>query len=439
MRQCGVIRVDTIDEMFDVAACLDLQPLPPGRRVAIVTNAGGPGILAADACAPAGLEVAEFSETTRGRLRERLPSHASVGNPVDLVASAGPVAFSHAVEVVLTAPEVDALLVIETPVDRSMMREIRSAVAEGVAAARQAGEGGKPVVTCTMSTSAEPLAAGTDRVPSYSFPENAIRALGRAATYAEWRRRPPALLWTFDDVHVEAARALCRQVVEARGDTWLTTEELYRLLAAFALPVVPGAVARSEEEADAVAALVGYPVALKLSSPDVLHKTEAGAVRLNLGSTHDLQDAFGDIARRFPAVREPASPSALVVQPMIAGLELLVGLADDPVFGPTVAFGLGGVDTEVLRDVTFGIAPLTDRDVDDLIHGIRSFPLLMGHRGRPPADLGALRELLLKVSLIGQYVPEVKELDLNPVMARPEGQGCRIVDARARVGRAQAG
>jgi acyl-CoA synthetase (NDP forming) len=248
----------------------------------------------------------------------------------------------------------------------------------------------------------------------------------------------PALFWTFDDVHVDAARALCRSILDGRGDSWLTAEELDRLLAAFALPVVAGTVARSEAEAGAVAAIVGYPVALKLSSPDVLHKTEAGGVRLNLDSQAEVEAAFGDIARRYPAVREPGSPSTVVVQPMITGVELLVGLADDPMFGPLVGFGLGGIDTEVLRDVAFRIAPLTDRDADDLLHGIRSFPLLQGHRGRQPADLDALRELLLKVSLIGQHIPEIKELDLNPVIARPAGLGCRIVDARARVGRDQA-
>ena len=437
MRQCGVIRVDTIDEMFDVAACLDLQPLPAGRRVAIVTNAGGPGILAADACEGAGLEVAELSDVTRARLGTRLPAHASLRNPVDLVASAGPDAFRDAVEGVLSAPEVDALIVIQTPVDRSRTHDIWSAVGQGIMAVRQMNAAEKPVLACTMSAAAEPLLVGTETIPSFSFPENAVRALGRSAGYAAWRRQPPALFWTFDDVRVDAARGLCRSVLDSRGDAWLTAEELDRLLAAFALPVVAGTVARSEEEAASVAAIVGYPVALKLSSPDVLHKTEAGGVRLNLDGPREVQAAFGDIARRYPAVREPGSTSTVVVQPMISGVELLVGLADDPMFGPLVGFGLGGIDTEVLRDVAFRIAPLTDRDADDLLHAIRSFPLLQGHRGRPPADVNALREVLLKVSLIGQHIPEIKELDLNPVMALPAGQGCRIVDARARVGRDQ--
>jgi acetyl coenzyme A synthetase (ADP forming)-like protein len=432
MRQCGVIRVDTIDEMFDVAACLDLQPLPAGSRTAILTNAGGPGILAADACETAGLEVAELSEETRARLAARLPAHASLRNPVDLIASAGPDLFRHAVETVLAAPEVQALVVIQTPVDRSRTGAIWSAVGEGIAAARQTAAG-KPVLACTMTAAAEPLVVGTETIPAYSFPENAIRALGRSAAYAAWRRQPPALFWTFDDVHVETARSLCRSVLQSRGDSWLTPEELDRLLAAFAIPVVSGTVARSEEEAIAVAGIAGYPVALKLSAPDVLHKTEAGGVRLNLDGPGDVEAAFADIARRFPSVRQPGSASAVLVQPMVTGTELLVGLTDDPTFGPLVAFGLGGIDTEVLRDVAFRVAPLTDRDADDLLHGIRSLPLLQGHRGRPPADVDALRHLLLRVSLIGQHVPEIRELDLNPVIALPAGQGCRVVDARARV------
>jgi acyl-CoA synthetase (NDP forming) len=270
----------------------------------------------------------------------------------------------------------------------------------------------------------------------YAFPENAVRALGRVAAYARWRTEPPGMFWGFDTVHPDEARAVCRDIVAARGDTWLTADEIARVLGAFGLPMAPTTLTRSADEAAAVAAIMGFPVVLKVNAPDVLHKTEVGGVHVNLADERAVRAAFLDLARRFPSLAGPDSASAVLVQPMLKGIEMLIGLTEDPEFGPLVGFGLGGTETELFRDVAFRIAPLTDRDADDLIHGVRSFRLLTGYRGRPPADVAALRETLLRVSLIGQHVPEVLELDLNPVIALPEGHGCRVVDARVRVGAA---
>ena len=436
-RQSGVIRADTIDEMFDIAMCLDLQPLPAGRRLALITNAGGPAILAADACEPAELTVTEFSAQTRAQLAGFLPTHSSVGNPVDLIASAGPDEYRRAIEVALAAEETDALLVIYTPIDRTLARPILTAIADGVGAARRAGITNKPVLVCTMAVSSQawPLGAGPEGIPAFVFPENAVRALGKVAAYARWRSEPPGLPWGFDDVHVDEARALCRQIVAVRGETWLTPEELQRVLNAFGLPIVPSPMARSEDEAAAVAAIVGLPVVLKVSSPEILHKTEAGAVLVNLTTESAVRAAFRQLAARVPDALRPGSESAIVVQPMIAsGVETLIGVTADPLFGPLVAFGLGGVQVEVLRDVAFRIAPLTDKDADGLLHGVRGFTLLQGYRGKPAADIDALRDVLLRVSVMSASVPEIQELDLNPVMALPAGHGCRIVDARIKVG-----
>ncbi|MGE3511106.1 MAG: GNAT family N-acetyltransferase [Vicinamibacterales bacterium] len=435
--QSGVIRAETIDEMFDVAACLDLQPLPKGARVGILTNAGGPGILAADACEAAGLLVAELSESTRAALRTHLLSQASVANPVDLVASATADQFRHATSVLMTAPEIDALVVVHTPIDPSRRSVMLNGIKTGIAAGRAAGAVDKPVLACLMTGSGQPtpLDTGTELVPTYAFPENAVRALAKASAYARWRREPAGLFWSFDEIHAGEARALCREIVAARGDTWLTDEELGRVLNAFGLPMAAGAIARSEDEAAAIAAIFGFPVVLKLAAPQILHKTEANVVRLNLTTERAVRAAFTDIARTVAASRKPAPVGNLgvLIQPMFTGVETLVGLKEDPNFGPLVAFGLGGVSVEVLRDVAFRIAPLTDRDADALLHGIRGFQLLQGYRGRPASDVEALREVLLRVSLIGQHVPEIVELDLNPVIALPDGHGCRIVDARARV------
>jgi len=382
-RQAGVIRADTINEMFDVAACLDAQPLPSGHRVAIVTNAGGPGILAVDACEAAGLTVAEFSDATRRRLAEVLPAAASLGNPVDMVAAAGPDEYRRCIEVVLSADDIDALIVIHTPVDSNRSATILTAISEGIAAGRRAGATNRTVLACLMAEAGRtmPLKAGFERVPAYGFPENAARALGKVADYATWRARTPGLFWSFSDIHPDDARAMCREVVERRGEDWLTDEELRRVMSAFGLPIVPAVLARN---------------------------------------ANDVADG-------------------VIVEPVTAdGTEAIVGLLDDPLFGPLVGVGLGGVNVEALSDVRFRIAPLTDHDAAELLHEMRGFALLDGYRGRPRADVEALTEVVLRVSRIAEEIPEIVELDVNPVIVLDAGRGCRIVHARAKVRRRSA-
>jgi acetyl coenzyme A synthetase (ADP forming)-like protein len=451
--QTGVVRADTIDEMFDIAACLDSQPLPAGRRVAIVTNAGGPGILAVDACEAAGLTVAPSSEAMRRRLSAFLPPEASVGNPVDIVASAGPDAYRRAIETTLAEDEVDALIIIYTPVDPRSAESTMQAIRNGIAAARRAGATRKPVLACLMAGSGrpQPIEVGSEqgqpgvslpsgpspapeRIPTYAFPENAARALAKAASYAEWRRQAPALLWTFEDIRIEDARAVCRHALEARGTGWLTADEVRAVLGAFALPQAAGMLAQSAEEAAALARVLGFPVAAKLAARAVPHKTDVGGVRLNLTSDTAVRRAYADIMLRGRSVAPDNEIDGVLIQAMIAGgVETMIGVTDDPLFGPVVAFGLGGIYVEILGDVRFRVAPLTDRDADELLHGIRGLPLLQGYRGHPPADLDGLRELLLRISRLAVEVPEIAELDLNPVMAMPPGHGCRIVDARIMV------
>lgn len=452
-QQSGVIRAETIDEMFDIATCLDTQPLPAGARVAIVTNAGGPGILAADACVAAGLDVIEFGDDTRRRLGAFLPAEAGIANPVDLVASAGPNEFRQAIEVAMTAKESDAVIVIFTPVDRRRSAAILESIRDGVAAGRRAGAIGKPVLACVMAESNElgplmvswsPAASATagapapveERIPTYAFPENAARALGKIAIYANWRAQPPALYWSFDDIRPNEARDVCRAILSHRGDDWLTPEETRRVLHDYGLPLVPTILAKSADEAAAMASVLGYPVVAKLQSQKLLHKSEFGAVQVGLMSDRAVRSAFKDLTT-LAAAHGPINPAqgeGVVIQPMIAGgVETMIGITDDPVFGPLVAFGLGGIHVEVLGDVRFRVAPLTDRDADELLHGIRGFKLLTGFRGHPPADVEALRELLLRVARLAEDVPEIAELDLNPVIALPPGNGCRIVDARIRV------
>jgi acetate---CoA ligase (ADP-forming) len=441
-QQTGVIRADTIDEMFDIAACLDLQPLPAGRRVGIVTNAGGPGILAVDACVAAGLDVIGFRDATRARLAAFLPAAASMSNPVDMVASAGPDEYRRTIEVALTSEETDALIVIFTPVERRHAAATITAIGEGIAAGRRAGATAKPVLACMMAESGAliplDLAPLPERVPVYAFPENAARALGKIAAYADWRSQPPALFWSFDDIRASDARDLCHGVLASRGDDWLTAEETRRVLNDFGLPLVPTVVAQSAEEAAALAAIFGFPVVAKLATRRLLHKSDIGGVRVGLSSESAVRSAFKDLTALAAAHGgiHHEDGEGIVIQPLIAGgVETMIGITDDPVFGALVAFGLGGVHVEVLGDVRFRIAPLTDRDAHDLLHGIRGFKLLQGFRGHAASDLDALRELLLRISRLAEEVPEVSELDLNPVIALAPGHGCRIVDARIRVAR----
>ncbi|MGH9141152.1 MAG: GNAT family N-acetyltransferase [Vicinamibacterales bacterium] len=434
--QSGVIRADTIDDMFDVAACLDSQPLPAGRRVAVVTNAGGPGILAVDACENCGLTVPAFSPATRARLATFLPAAASTGNPVDMVASAGPEEYRQAIEVALADAETDALLVIFAPVDVRQSEATLAAIRQGIANARRSAAKPKPILACVMAEAGrpQPLEVGDERVPAYAFPENAVRALAKVAAYAEWRTQPPGLLWGFDDVYPEDARHICRGAAEARGEDWLTDEEMRRVLNAFRLPVVASAVAYTAEEAAASAAMLGFPVVAKIRSHAVQHKTEIGGVLVNLQTADAVKQAFDSIMTRAKTAGVAGNVDGVLIQPMLtSGVETMMGIAADGLFGPLIGFGLGGIFVELMGDLRFRIAPLTDRDADELLHEIRGFPMLKGYRGRPPADLDALRDVLLRVSRLADEVPEIIELDLNPIIALPEGHGCRIVDARIKV------
>jgi acetyl coenzyme A synthetase (ADP forming)-like protein len=432
-RQTGVIRADTIDEMFDIAVCLDLQPLPAGNRVAIVTNAGGPGILAADACGVAGLTVATLGDDTRAKLASILATASSHQNPVDMVASAGPDEFRATIEAVMADGNVDAVVAIYTPVETLRSAEILASIGEAVRAGRDAGYRDKPVLLCTMAGKrrAAPLPASHERLPAYMFPENAVRALGKIAGYAAWRAKPEGQLWEHEDVHLDEARRLCREALASRGPGWLTTAETWRLLRAFNVPLAAGGIASSAEEAVALAQTYGFPVAAKIAGDTGQHKTDVGGVRLNLTTPADVRAAYADLAARL--VTDAASDGGVVIQPMVTGIETIVGVVQDPVFGSVVGFGLGGVDVELLGDMRFRVAPLTDRDIDELIADTRAARMLHGYRGRGPGDVHALKDVIARISRMAETLRQIEHLDLNPVVVLESGQGCRVVDARIRL------
>ena len=313
-------------------------------------------------------------------------------------------------------------MAIYTTIDSARTDEMLSGITEGVVEGRRRGFAGKPVVVCTMaSANTAPLHAGTEILPVYEFPEQAARALAKAAAYAEWRSAPSGAFVSFTDMRVREARNLCRDIARTRGESWLTTQELHQLLHAADLQLAPAVLAHSADEAAALARVFGYPVVAKLASPKAVHKTEVGGVRLHLANEHAVRTAYAELCATASNTLG-GSLEGILIQPMVTnGTETLIGLSQDPMFGPLVAFGLGGTQVELFRDVGFRIAPLTERDADEMIHGVRGFPLLQGYRNKPPADLRALRDVLLKVSYLGAQIPELAELEFNPVMALPAG------------------
>ena len=279
-----------------------------------------------------------------------------------------------------------------------------------------------------------PLVSAAEKVPSFPFPEAAARVLSKAAAYAEWRSQPLGILLDFDDMNLAAARAICRQAVVERGEGWLSTEESRQLLLAVGLPVSPGGVAETAEEAVELARRLGFPVAVKLASHRVVHKTEVGGIHLDRADEQAVCRAYEEIRERLAKYGDLDAMEGVLVQPMVSGgVEVMIGATEDPLFGPLIAFGLGGIYVEILGDVCFRVAPLTDHDAGEMVRAIRGYRLLEGYRGHPAADVAAIEEVLLRISRLVEEVPEIRELDLNPIFALAPGEGIRIVDARIRV------
>ena len=435
-RQAGVTRVETLDEMLALAAGLAAQPLPSGRRVGIVTNAGGPAILCTDACEAEGLAVPKLSDQIKTKLAAFLPLTAALNNPVDLIASATPDQYAKAIETLLAAKEIDALIILYMSVTVSDTGGIAEGIQTGIANGRKTAAGTKPVLIGWMAEGdmdrTFPLPAET--IPAYSLPERPAFVLGKAAAYAEWRQRLPGMVPDIEDIEISVARTICATALSQRGAGWLTTAETRSVLTAMRLPVESGGVARTADEAVFVARQTGYPVAVKLASHQILHKTEMGGVQLNLMDEETVREAFESIRRRMDQHNQAAAMEGVLVQKMVTGgVEVMVGMTNDPLFGPLIAFGLGGIHVEVLGDVRFRITPLTDRDAAEMVREIKGYRLLEGYRGHPAADVEAIEDVLLRLSRLVEEIPEISELDLNPIFALAPGKGCRIVDARMRV------
>ncbi|HEX9415671.1 MAG TPA: GNAT family N-acetyltransferase [Gaiellaceae bacterium] len=416
--EAGVIRARTLAELIDAAVLLSSQPLPKGRRVAIVTNAGGLGILCADACEGAGLELPALERRTELALAGVLPREASVANPVDMLGSATASTYEQVVPHLLADNRVDALIVVFVPPVMAGADEVAEAVERAIEAA---GAEGKPVLAVMISEGGIPgvLLEEPRRVAAFSDPDAAAQALGLAARRAEWLRRPAGTVPEIDGIDRAQAEQLVAEELASSTDVWLRPAQTRRLLDAYGIPLVDERVATSPEDAAAAAEELGFPVAVKTAVPGA-HKTETGGVVLGLSGPEEVVRAATGIG------------GPVIVQRMVSGgVELLAGLTQDPVFGPLVAFGPGGTFAELIGEAEFRIAPLTDMDASELVTRGKGGKLVAGYRGSPPADQASLTDLLQRLSRLGEDLPEVAELDLNPVIASPDG--CVAVDARVRL------
>jgi acetate---CoA ligase (ADP-forming) len=419
-RQCGVIRTNTLEELFDMATLLSHQPLPRGNRVAILTNAGGPGIMAADACEANGLELPTLDDATMKTLRSFLPAAASVANPVDMIASADAPQYGKAMRALLDDPNVDSVLVLFVPLHPGSPKQVAEAIRAAVPE-----ECEKPVLATFLS--AQGMPAELAGIPSYRFPEGAANALGRALRYARWRERPAGKVAAFNDFNRDAARSIVESALE-RGGGWLPAQEAGALLEAARIPVARADVAVSLDEALDAAHSIGYPVALKAIGPEIIHKTEVGGVQLNIKDDAALERVYADLASRLGE-----KMTAVLIQQMIPrGVETLIGATLDETFGHVIAYGTGGTMVELMQDVALRLQPLTERDVDEMFAEVRGTALLRGWRGSPSADESAVRDILLRLSALLELCPEIEEVDFNPTLVQQHG--AVVVDARIRVG-----
>jgi acetyl coenzyme A synthetase (ADP forming)-like protein len=418
-KQSGVIRTARLEEMFDVAALLAHQPIPRGPRVAVLTNAGGPGILAADACEANGLQLPPLSDDTQRELRSWLPAAASVSNPVDMLASAPPDHYRRALASILRDESIDSVITIFIP---PLITE-PDAVAAAIRAAVE-GIAGKPVLGVFMRAQGAPAALAP--IPSYAFPESAALALARVSAYGQWRARPILAAPALDRFNEEGIRRIVGGIL-SRGGGWALPDEAQALLAAAGVDAAASRTATSAEEAAMAGTALGFPIALKALGPTLLHKTERRAVVLNIADQAALRTAYADFENRFGG-----DMSAVLVQQMVPhGVEMIVGALQDPLFGPLIACGTGGILVDVVADTAFRLHPLGAADAAEMVDELRGARLLRGYRGAPAADEHALRDVILRVSELVRVAPEIQELDLNPVIVLPAG--ARVADVRLRV------
>lgn len=424
-RRAGVIRAENFESLFDSAMAFSMQPIPPGNRVAIITNAGGPGIMAADAAENSGLRIEPLPDNLAAELKAKLPPAASVGNPIDVLGDADPERYGLALEIAQASDSVDAIVVILTP------QAMTDAVGTARAIAKHIKDG-KPVLATFMGGH-DVLDARKElcrlSIPDYPSPDRAVAALKAMCDYSAWRRRAPRVVTRFPVNRRRVERVIARH--ERSGRPEVGEVEAKEILAAYDFFVLPGRLAATADEAVSIAEHIGYPVAMKISSPDILHKSDIGGVKLSLSNAQQVRDAFDLMMMRISKRAPDAQIDGAYVEQMAAkGREIIIGMTRDPQFGPMLMFGLGGIFVEVMKDVTFHLAPITADEAMQMLLGTRSYALLKGARGQAAVDLTSIASGLQRISQLVTDFPQIAELDINPFMVGPVGTPPVVADAR---------
>ncbi len=424
--QAGVIRADSLEDLFDFALGFGYVTLLKGDRIAIVTNAGGPGILATDALERSGLKLARFDPERIRALEQFLPDAASAANPVDVLGDARADRYKFALEQVVSDPHVDGVLVILTPQAMTEIVETAEAVAE------IASRVDIPLLACFMGEArvkAGVEVLGAHNIPNFAFPERAALVFQAMIKYRDYQLKPLPVFET-----IEADRLTVRETIDrvlGEGRVSIGDAEARSIITAYGMDIPPSEIAETPDRAVEIASEMGYPVVLKIASPDILHKTDVGGVKVGLGNPTDVRDAFELMTYRAQRYLPEARLWGCLVQKMVPpGLEILIGMNRDPQFGPLVTFGLGGIYVEILKDVAFRVAPYAREEVDEMLSEIRTSALLDGVRGEPPVDREAIIDALMRVGQMVIDFPEIAELDINPFVVYPEGQGGIAIDMR---------
>ncbi len=424
--QCGVHRATSIEELFDYAVAFANQPLPKGNRIAILSNAGGPAILATDACVSLGLEMAQFLPKTTKFLRENLPEEASVKNPVDILGDGGPDRYKMALEAILKDNNVDAVITVFVPPLITNPLDIAKAITE------VSTKYTKPVLGCFMGR--EEIIAGLEEleehnVPAYLFPESAAKAMAGMYSYYQWRIKEFGKMKKFK-VDTETVSKLLVKVRTAGRDR-LTGFEVERVLTSYGFTYPKSGLVKTEAEAVNLANKIGYPIVLKISSSKILHKSDVGGVLVDIRNQRELKAGYKSIISSLKKHKCEKDIDGIQVQELIrGGKETILGVTTDPQFGPLIMFGLGGIYVEVLKDVSFRVHPLTDLDAKEMVQAIKGYDLLTGVRGEEPVDIEKIEDNLLRLSQLITDFPEIEQVDINPQLAFRKGQACRVVDAK---------
>ncbi|NTV14381.1 MAG: CoA-binding protein [Desulfobulbaceae bacterium] len=423
--RAGVVRADTFESLFDYATAFAMQPLPRGNRVLIITNAGGPGTMAADAVEKSGMQVARLAQNTASALRDKLPFAASIGNPVDVLGDADPARYVAALDAAQDDPEVDAILVILTPQAMTRPAETARAIAANL-------RGNKPVLASFMG--GQSVLPGRDELaaaglPDYPAPERAVAALKAMYEYEAWRNRPARMVTRFRVNRRRVERIITRRI--RSGRLQIGEVKGKSILQAYGFQIPSGQLVASADEAVEISARIGYPVAMKIVSADIIHKTDLGGVRLNVANGEEVRDYYDLMMLRIGQRAPEARIEGVFVEKMLdTGLEVIIGMTRDPHFGPMLMFGLGGIFVEVMKDVTFHLAPITEQEALQMLKSTRSYEILQGKRGKRGVDLIAIANGLQRISQLTTDFPEIAELDINPFIVGEPGTDPWVADVR---------